>query len=164
MEPGDPECCARGIPVHLHSKNRSPIATFSHGERLYRRFPPESDLLMSIAFDNKASSTGRSSLCSPDDMLWRCEAPLGGRYHGWGVLSLPADTFDGQSWKTDQGTSYEIEVRHCPTQCNYPHSDFRLLKDGEETSKIKPGSVKMKIRKGLADRGRVRQEIAPNRV
>ncbi len=162
MAASDPRCDSLGIPRHLHRMQREAVISFWSDELLFRRYPAGKDLAESISFHRKNSSTNRSAFCkSADDALWKCEE--GGRYEGFGVLSLPAAAFENKSWQTDekQPAVYTLHVFHCPTLCNYPHSDFRIFKDGIETDKIKPGSVKLKIRQYLVDSGLIKSEIDP---
>jgi hypothetical protein len=150
MNGTDPECAAKGIPEHLHQCGRSANQQFDAGELLYRRVRlPCQELTAAISFDRKSSSVNRSKYChSSDDVLWNDEH--GGRHEGYDVLQFPADAFEGKKWQTeDNRQSFTIEVFHDPKKCNYPHSDFRFIRNGQETDKVKPGSIKMQIREHL---------------
>ncbi len=159
MAASDPACDAIGIPAHLHTTDKSAINTFGANERLFRRFSAGKDLVESISFNRKNSSTNRSTLCqNAGDALWNCEK--GGRYENFGVLSIPANIFNGQTWNSTEPAKFSVSVSHSPTLCNYPHTDFRILKDGVETDQIKPGSVKLQIRQFLTKSQAVKVEIA----
>jgi hypothetical protein len=158
----DAECATRGIPAHLHTGQRGKIEDFPNDERLFRRFRSGDDLVESLSFDRKSSSFCRSSLChGADDALWKSEAPEGGRFAGAGVLSFSAKSFINRRWHTQDGATFEIEICHEPTRCNYAHSDFRMMRNGEACEKIKPSSVKQQIRKALRDARAVRLELDP---
>jgi hypothetical protein len=160
MEESDPACRARGIPEHLHTNARMPQSEFGEGERLFRRFRPQRELAESVSFDRDSSSSVRSTLCKgAEDALWNCEE--GGRYETHGVLSLPANIFEGRVWRSPEPADFTIEVFHCPTQCNFAHTDFQIFKDGHEILRIKPGSVKLMIREFLTAEQAIKVEIDP---
>ena len=158
MAASDPACDAIGIPQHLHTTDKVVVEAFQADERLFRRFPAGKDLAESISFDRKNSSTNRSSMCNADDALWNCE--IGGRHENFGVLSIPANIFNGRTWKSTEPAIFAVTVFHSPTPCNYPHTDFRILKNGEETIQIKPSSVKLQIRQFLVESQAIKVEIA----
>jgi hypothetical protein len=140
---------------------RETVAEFGESERLLRRFLAGKDLAESISFNLKDSSTNLTCFCQgAEDALWNCEK--GGRYENFGVLSIPADAFEGKTWQTDENVPavFFIRVFHSPSQCNYAHADFQLFRNGVETQQIKPGSVKLKIRQYLTDAQLIRIEIA----
>lgn len=158
MAASDPACDTIGIPPHLHTIEKATVEAFPADERLFRRFPSGKDLADSISFNRKNSSTNRSTLCeSADDALWNCEN--GGRYENFGVLSIPANIFNGQSWNSPEPAEFTVSVFHAPTPCNYPHTDFRILKNGVETDQIKPSSVKLQIRHFLTESQAIKVEI-----
>lgn len=164
MEPTtDSVCDARGIPAHLHKMGREP-EPMEPGERVYRFFRVgiEEDLSLAISFNYKRSSVNRAKYSkSPDDVLWDDER--GGQRSGYGVVSLPGDIFDDQSWSPDQSDIvFRLAVKHEPRQCNYAHCSIIAFKGEESVEEIKPPSVKLKIRKWLE--GKVVVELPSERA
>src|SRR5205823_1637947 len=115
---------------------------------LFRRFPPNTiinDIALAVSFDRKNSSVLRSLFSVPDDARWTGAGTYQDQH---GVISFPADVYDGTKWESAEEPKIEVRITvfHDPLQCNYAHCDFHFYQDGEEIMKITRTSVKMRIR------------------
>lgn len=152
--PSDPDCEAKGIPVHLHQCARSPDQNFEEDELLYRRTPnTHGDLTAAIKFNRM--SVNRGKYCEePNDTLWNEKE--GGTHDGFGVISFPVGALSG-SWphKELENVLFSLLPEHTPDRCNYPHTEIianRKEVDGSviPLANIKPSSTKLAIREALA--------------
>jgi hypothetical protein len=150
----DSDCDAKGIPAHLHREERPADPVFDAAEPLYRRFRLGTpDLTAAISFARM--SVNRGKYCeSPDDVLWNDEE--GGRYEGFGVLSLPVKALQRREKLPHEDSHFTLKPEHDPTRCNYPHTEVVATKvssagDEEELPEIRPKSVKLALRKALRD-------------
>jgi hypothetical protein len=147
----DEICNSRGIPEHLHRCDRPVVPNFDTNERLFRRFPPAcigNDIANAVSFDKKKSSVNRSKFSGPDDALW---VEKTGEYKGaHGVISFPSGVYSGKSWHSNEKNkpvvTARIEQFHDPLQCNYAHTDFRLIESDVDVEKITRPSIKAQLR------------------
>jgi hypothetical protein len=153
----DEACSKRGIPVHLHQLDRTANQDFSDPEELlWRRFPFEAEDLTSIISFNGMSVNRQKDGESPDDVLW--DTVNGGRHHGYGVVEFSVGSLQ-RCWDHPEPVgnplTFSLVPEHKPEQCNYPHSEVvahlynRSTTELQCLTKIKPTSVKLKIREDL---------------
>jgi len=142
-----------GIPRHLHSLGRKADPDFKPKEWLYRRFRYDgADLTATIKFGRMSVNRGGYS-DGPDDVLWNDET--GARHENCGVVEFYVEALSGRWEHPTREIDYQLEPIHSPNRCNYPHSEVVVYERDRQNDecklvgKIKPASVKLKIRQHL---------------
>lgn len=150
----DGDCSDLGIPQHLHTGSRIPDGEFLADEILYRRYRPAgSDEAPPVeAFSTSRMSDNRSKFSSKlEDVLY--DGCSGKHYLDWSIAKIPVNCLNEAEWQhPDQPIAYRLKVVHRPEKCMYPHSEVVVLQDGEEIDKVKPTTIKQKIRVFLRDK------------
>lgn len=147
----DTQCAGLGIPEHLHRCCRPVIPDFEESETLYRRRCfADKELIYSIAFNAKNSSSNRSLFSNPEDVRWNDS----GQFVSCDVLYFPAKFFAGRSWNANDRNDrrvFTVEVEHKPLRCNYAHTDFKIFDDHNIQNVVAdlPKGIKAKIRHEL---------------
>jgi len=148
----DLACSSLGIPEHLHTNGRTPVK-LDEDAGLYRRFRAEALAFLpdAISFDKASSSVFLESLCKePSDSLLNDQT--GEHRRDLGVARLRVADIS-ETWQTEDGATWEISVMHSPLRCHFAHGDLCFSRNGQPMDKIKPSSIKRKIRDSL--RGKI---------
>lgn len=150
----DPECTAKGIPSHLHRNGRPVDNRFADDEHLYTRvrrdpkcaYPP--DWIIADMSTSKDNSTVREKYsASPEDA--RIDG-AGKRYPHFAIGRWQCGTLGAlRRENPEAGKTASIQIEHTPMQCQYPHTDVRVLCNGQPTTTL-PKTLKSLIREDLA--------------
>ncbi|MGE3802299.1 MAG: hypothetical protein AB7H80_14885, partial [Candidatus Kapaibacterium sp.] len=154
----DRTCAERGIPPHLHNNNRDSDPFFAEEEQIYvrvrrdpqRAYPP--DWVVKDIGTSKDNSTLRAKYCrNSSDARYDNS---GNQYPHFAIGMWIFGRLNSiRHSQTSSEKTATIEVEHTPMQCQYPHSDVRVLINGErigDTVSISK-SLKSLMREDLAD-------------
>lgn len=135
-------CELEHIPSRLHQADRSVMKEFYYEEEVYRRgkkeeldYPFAKITLADISVNRQGDPS--SPLCEPDDVLFNAKDSEGENVpkflnEGFVVLKvkelLPDKTYVRTF--TDNGNTLEMHLKHDPLSCNYPHTVFELVLNG----------------------------------
>ena len=151
----DPVCSARGVPEHLHHVNRPVLSFDEAGEKLFRRYNPQTSATVTACIDFRRMSVNRGRLSQSDEVLLDTEG--NGGYPTLGVVAFEVGDLrsaeDDGKWRVPNVPgNFELRPVHGPLQCNYAHTEVVAYKDGVPQPDIKPTTVKLAIRQHLKTR------------
>ena len=106
-----------------------------------------------IGFPNNSISTNRSKYSEPQDVLDHPSRD-GFGVVAWNVADIPTQAFVPKNRKA---ATYQLNVKHVPTEDNYAHSEIQIWKNGvfDRGTKIKAKSLMQEIRQLLSESSRV---------
>jgi hypothetical protein len=161
------KCSQLNIPSYLYTNGRTADQNFN-SEKIWRRFKGSSSKdewrkthISAAIFPVRDDSCIRSKYSrDAEDVLYNDrEQDNGLHYRDWGILEIETTTlFDFLPHKIEQNgivRSFTIDLFHSPTECIYPHSEIKVLENGNLINASKPKSTKTAIRDFLLKISRV---------
>lgn len=148
----DPWCSELGVPEHLHTNQRETDPVFEASENLFRRFEDAEASPPLEAFSTSRMSVNREKYSQgARDVLYSSQTDK--HYFDWSVARFTAGDVREGEWRHPQADiTYRLDVFHRPEQCMYPHAEVVVTANGEEVERVKPTTVKLRIREFLQER------------